>query len=923
MHVDIRLLGGFEVVVDGERRAEDAWRRRQAAALVKLLALARDQRLLREQVIDALWPELLVEQAAPRLHKAAHYARAALDARDGVVLAGETVSLFPRATVEVDVRRFDRAAEAALSDGDERRAAEAVDLYRGDLLPEDVYEPWTQEAREARRLRYLQLLRELGRWEQVIAAEPADELAHLRLVEGHLARGDRASALGGLDRMERIWQRELGAELSATAVELRDRALALPVVASSGGVQRRAAALAAVPLPTTPTVGRARDIAGVLEVLEHSRVVTLLGPGGVGKTRLAIEVALRYSQANSVDACFVDLTKVDNAALVPELVARELGIHLGPRSAAEPVLQEALRGRSLLLVIDNFEHVVDAARLVGDLVRWSPDVRVLCTSRARLHVTGERVVDVAPLRLEPDDVSAARTNRPADAVALFDQVATAVDPSFRLDADYDTVDRICRALDGLPLAIELAAGHVRTLPPSLLLSRLGARLGSPTGAARDMPPRQHTIAATIDWSLQLLRAAEQRLFARLGVFAGAVPLEAVERICAEPGEDVVDALSRLVDQSLVRRVDGRDGEPRFVLLDLLRERARELLGADGTAEVGARHATYVLEVLGDLDERQWTDAAHRWIDDINAWLAEVRSAHGWARQCGDAQLAARITACLGTYWHREGHHAEGRRWVADALAHEAALDAHLVARLHLVAGLVEWTRDVLTAREHWSESVRRYRAVGDDRYLAYSLAMVAGTYLLDPDGYEVAMRLVDEGIALARRVGERPLTAQALNVKGELARVHGNDALAGAAYEEGRDLAAAAGDAAHLSMFLGNLGYLAVHRGDHDEALRLGRDALRLSWSLGRRMMTAWLVSELAGPELGLGRPQRGALLVGAADHAFAILGVDRHPGDLPEHDRVLAGLREALGEKRFELHYAEGGRLSLDEAVTVALADG
>ena len=607
---------------------------------------------------------------------------------------------------------------------------------------------------------------------------------------------------------------------------------------------------------------------------------------------------------------------------MPGLIARELGLHVESTSDAERVLEEALWGRTLLLVLDNFEHVAEAAGIVGRLARLSPDIRVLSTSRARLHVSGERVFDVAPLALEAAPAPSGTRTVPGDAVALFEQVATAVDPQFRLSPHLADVVSICRTVDGLPLAIELAAGHVRTLPPPLLRARLGARLGSPTGTARDAPLRQQTIPATIDWSLQLLATDDQILFARLGVFAGAVPLRAIEEVCGTADMDVVDGLTRLVDHSLVRRVPGPRDEPRFVLLELLRERARELLGEHDETGVRDRHAAYAASFVEEVDERRWTDLADRWLDVFAESLAEIGAAHDWSQQRGDVRLAARITAGLVGFWHREGHHVEGRRWVSAALDQADGLDDRLRARLHLAAGFVEWPRDLLVAREHLAQAISAFRALGDDRLLSYALALSSVTYLGDPESHETALALAEESIELARRTGELPLIAQALNVKGEVARVHGDDEMARRAYEEGRDLAAAAHDESHLGMFLGNLGFLADHRGDYVEARRLTREALRLCWPLGRRMLAAWMLAELAGPEAGLGRPELGARLLGASDQALSVLGVNRHPSDLPEYNRVVVRLCEQLGEDGYRRLHSEGARLSLDDAVGIALAE-
>lgn len=915
MRVDIILLGSFSVVVDGRPIPDQAWRRRSAAALVKLLALQPGRRLPRERLVDLLWPDLLLDQAAPRLHKAAHYARVALGTPGGVVLSGDSVSLLPDAHIVVDADRFDAATDGYQSSGDLTAARAALEVYAGDLLPEDAYEPWTAEARHRLHARYVELLRATGRWTELVAAEPLDEEAHLRLVHVHLHDGDRAGALRQLDAMDRLWQEELGLEPGRVARALRADVEALPPFDPGRGSGGRGATR--LPRPATPTVGRESDIASILAMLEQTRLVTLLGIGGVGKTRLAAEVAHRYTEARSQRGCFVDLTKVREPELVAGLVAGELGIHSGSAGNVVQVLNEALRRQSLLIVLDNFEHVVDAADLVPEMIQWSEDLRVLVTSRARLRIAGEQVFDVDPLPVEPE----AGTSVQADAIALFEQAARAVDPGFDLAHSLADVTAICRSVDGLPLAIEIAAGHLRTLPPPLLRARLADRLASTAAVGRDVPDRQQTIPDTIDWSLALLDPAEQRLFTRFAVFNGAVPLEAVEYVCADPDadEDVVDALSRLVDQSLVRRTTGRSNEPRYVMLELVREHGRALLG-DELDAVAARHAECVAAFLEDLYDRRWTDAAGRWVDDITELLGEVREAHQWADARGELVLTARITAGLGTYWHLEGHHVEGRRWVGEMLAHEDGLGDVLAARLRLAAGFLEFPRSQTVARTHWQRSTHLFRRLGDTRLLAYSLAVKAATYVGDPSRYERALQLGDEALALARKVDEPALIAQVLNIRGELTRVAGDDALAREAYEEGLELSTALGDEGYVSVFLANLSYLASHRGEYDEASRLIREALRICWALGRRLMAAWTVSELAGPEHGLGRSELGAVLVGAADDALHSLGTGRHPGDLPEHERVVAGLRAALGDERYTRLHAEGARMSLDEVVALVL---
>ena len=294
MRVDINLLGGFSVVVDGRPVAAHAWTRRNAAALVKLLALRPGRRLPREQVIDLLWPDLLLDQAAPRLHKAAHYARAALGIQTAVVLSGDAVALLPDARVVVDVELFDKAASDYGSGGDPSSAEKAIELYTGDLLPDDLYEPWADGERERLRICYLGLLRSTGRWADLLAAEPLDEEAHLRVVHQYVEDGNRGQALRHLDSMAQLWRDELGAEPGAAAQALRAQVQAMVPFDPARVIPNRDATR--LPRPATPTIGRADDMSRVLAMLDRHRLVTLLGVGGVGKTRLAAEVAYRYAE---------------------------------------------------------------------------------------------------------------------------------------------------------------------------------------------------------------------------------------------------------------------------------------------------------------------------------------------------------------------------------------------------------------------------------------------------------------------------------------------------------------------------------------------------------------------------------------------------------------------------------------------------
>ena len=407
---------------------------------------------------------------------------------------------------------------------------------------------------------------------------------------------------------------------------------------------------------------------------------------------------------------------------------------------------------------------------------------------------------------------------------------------------------------------------------------------------------------------------------RLGVFSTPVPLEAVEQVCDDNGHDLVDALTTLCDHSLVRRSTDDGGRTTFGLLHLLRQRARQLAENHDLTDVRRRHAGWAVSVLNDDD--RVGDALARdetWADAVTRLMPDIRAAHHWAAE-NDLPLAAQIAARLGPYWHREGHHDEGRDWVRSALGNAAGLDEELVAQLLLAAGIVEWPRDQGAARTHWTRAISLFSNLGREHDLAYATALAAVSHVGIPDDYRDALSQCEDAIALARRVGDRALIARTLNMKGELARVAGDDALALEAYQEGHDLAVAAADDASVPLFLGNLSFLADHRGDHLEALRLSVDALQRSWAAGRRMMSAGMLSQVAGGvHLALGQPDLAARLIGASDQALSTLHVDRHPCDVPEYDRIVSGLRGSLGRDDCDRLHQAGRSMPLDDAVKLA----
>lgn len=675
-----------------------------------------------------------------------------------------------------------------------------------------------------------------------------------------------------------------------------------------------------LPLPASELVGRAADLEQVEALLDRAGLVTLVGPGGVGKTRLAIESARRWTQGG---VAFVDLTRVRRPSEVMQEIAGSLGLRVDGPDRAVATICDLLAGHRLLLVLDNVEHVVDAATEITELTRTLGELTVLATSRERLRVDGERVHLVDPLatsRSLSDEPDA----RPA-AVELFERLARSVDPGIDVERYRADIDRICVAVDGLPLAIELVAGQIGTLPPDMLAARLRERMRSTSTARRDLPERHRTMDDTIDWSLQLLDRDQLALFTRLGVFATDASLDAIEEVCRDERlADPLEVLPRLVDTSLVRRRFGTDGTPRFGMLELLRARAGELLAADDeAAPIRRRHADVVARCVEEIDDRRWDDLLATWVDRLAELLPEVRRSFDWAAGNGEWETAGRLAGSLGAFWHREGGRAEAHRLLDLVGAHTDALTEPTRARVLLASGLVGWhDGDLAAAHTALARAGELFGRTGDDARRTLARAFLALSTLDDPDRSRWATAELDHAVESARTASRPGLLVEVLNARGEYARTAGDDEAARRSYEEAATRAEEIGDRTMHSVALANLSYLACHDGRFDEARDIARKALRLCAAEGRRLMAAWSVHELAGPASGLGEHELAARLLGASGHAMTNLGSDRPPSDRIEDERVVAEVIEALGKERYRELATAGATLSLDQAIALALGD-
>ncbi len=638
-----------------------------------------------------------------------------------------------------------------------------------------------------------------------------------------------------------------------------------------------------LPAAPNPLIGREHDEAAAVHLLTHdeTRLLTLTGPGGVGKTRLAMQVAEGLHDRYADGVVFVSLTSLNDSNLVIAAVARALGVPARGESSLLEIVSAHLRDRRMLLVLDNFEHVVEAGPAVTALLAACRRLTVLTTSRAPLHIQGEHELAVPPLAT-PDAAPlppAADLARYAS-VALFVSRARAAQPSFAVtEANAAAIVAICRRLDGLPLAIELAAARVKLLPPPALLGRLdGDPNATPlrllTGGARDAPARQQTLRNTIAWSYDLLLAEERRVFQSLAVFAGGATLEAAEAVCAAGADEalglpnVLDVLFSLVDKSLVRVVESAgdvavDGGSRMIMLRTIREYGLERLEASGEWEaIGARHAAYYLALAERAAPGLTGPEQSAWLARLGREEDNLRAALDWASRSGESggrdgetglngpEIGLRLGSALWRFWHTRGQVSEGRAWLEKllALSRQVGDDAPSLAprarALDAASALATEQGDHQRAATLLEESLRLYRRLGDRRGAA-TTTNILGSVALRQGDYRRATALYEECLAARRDLDDPRGTAVALNNLGIVARYEGDHQRAASLYEESLAIKRTLSDPHSVALSLNNLGVVALDRGDDERAAVLFAESLALFEEQKGRWGIALLLTNL------------------------------------------------------------------------------
>jgi predicted ATPase/DNA-binding SARP family transcriptional activator/Tfp pilus assembly protein PilF len=994
----VRTLGTFVVMHGDTAVPASAWRRRSVPALFTRLLSARHQRLHREQLIDDLWPELDPSLASRELHRAMHALRTILGqagAADGAVRhEGEMIVLEPASTAQpgghwLDAELFERAAGTAVQGQDRTACREAVRAYGGTYLPDDPYSEWVALRREELRGRYLSLLVRLAelsgtagdRLEEeqclrsVLREDACQEDAAAALIGLLGSAGRRTDALRVYHALATALDANLGLAPSSVVETLRARLLESDVARAP--VEHRSPAPVSplsgnLPAAVNSFVGRGWEIGEIQELLTHTRLVTLTGPGGCGKSRLALEAARGLEERYPAGMWLIELAALLDASLVPWMLGTALGLpaetmgKVGAALIAE--LRAFLRPRRVLLVLDNCEHLIGAcAELVGTLLAGCPDLRVLTTSREALRIGGETTWLVSPLA-----TPAGRSLSPAvllqgEAVRLFVDRAHAARPGFALtEHNASAVLQICRRLDGLPLALELAAARLGTLPVEAIADRLDDCFALLTGGSRTALPRQQTLRATMDWSYGLLSPAQQCLLRRLSVFVGGCTSEAAAAMGAaesgdRPCEPVEEFLAELTHRSLVQ-VSDQTGSARYSLLETVRHYAREQLITSGeSAGIHDRHRAWYLDQLSragaasTTERGSWLSRLALDIDNIRAVLASCKLS-GSGRQAMLLRGEPIAQLCL-----MRGYVTEGRRWLGAALHDGNETIAQRAVALNALAILASEQGDYLEANLLYEEGLAAFTGLGDsygaarvlinqgnvakyqgdpvraralyragtqyarDHGHAGLLAIALnnqGTLSIELGEYEAARTALEESLELKRQSGSQSGVVQVLLNLGEVARADGDIAHAEARYEEALALALAIGDRSHVALLHYNLGLMAAARHSNVRAAVEFRHGLREEQELGNKRRIAANLEGLAALAATPDHARRAGRLLGAATRLREEIGAPIPDVDRPNHERSMAIVREVLGGADSAKALADGRAMTLDMTIVQALDD-
>ena len=673
-------------------------------------------------------------------------------------------------------------------------------------------------------------------------------------------------------------------------------------------------------------IGRDTELAEITQLLRQTdvRLLTITGVGGTGKTRLAQAVAHNALTEFADGVYFINLSAIESAELVVPIIAQTLGVREESGKPLKERLREHLREKKPLLVLDNFEQITQAAPQVGELLSASANLKILVTSRVRLYLRFEHEFPLQPLAVPAQERLGLSELQENPAVALFVERAQAVKPAFALtEENAPSVAEICRRLDGLPLAIELAAVRIKLLAPQAILTRLTNSLKLLTGGARDLPARQQTMRGAIQWSYDLLEAEEKKLLNRLAVFAGGFALEAAEAVANAEGDlsvDLLDAVASLVDKSLLALREMADGEPWFRMLEVVREFALEALETSGeAAEVKHLHAGFYAQLAETAEPELKGGKAAEWLETLEQEHDNLRFALEWSL-AGEPKTALRIVGAIFIFWNKRGYLSEGSKWTRAALERNGAeADTKLRAKAYWGIGGLSWRQGDLEAAELFNqESLRLAREIDDKYWICRSLGGL-GRVKMEQGDLSQSKALAEESLAIARELNDKTQISFMLNSLGEIARQQEDYESAREFYEEALVLARQESLKALISVLTQNLASVACFQGDNNAALSFALESLKISEELGDKINIGIALGIFAALAAATGETEKAARLFGAMQAIYDAIGYKLIKADQIFFDRYTNQARVAMGDEAYEAAFREGQMMRLKKAIALA----
>jgi len=954
--LEVRLLGAFEVKRDGKPVAISS---RPAQGLFAYLVLTAGTAHRREKLAGLLWPDSTEEGARDYLRHALWKIRKAIEPAsskgksDSYIRADDIhVRFNPESKYSLDAATIRNIGDNTSS----RELMEALSLYEGELLP-GYYEDWVllerehlQAVYEQKMARLLALLQDEGRWldilkwgEQWISFGQKPEPAYRALMNAHAAKGDMSKVAATYERCIKSLK-EFGIEPSEQTKELYENLKSGKETPKTISITTKSLVKevsTTIPIPLTSFIGREKELKDIAKLLSASRLLTLIGPGGVGKTRLAIQTAHDSIKKFKAGVCWVELVGLQDGSLIPQEIAQTLDVREVSNQPMIETLKTHLKSKELLLVLDNCEHLIEAcAQTVEGLLGACPKLKILATSRERLDLFNETTWNVPSLPLpEMRGSLSLKQLREFASIELFVERAGNVKSDFVLtEQNASPVTQICNRLDGIPLAIELASARIKVLSVDEIASRLNDRFSLLTSGSRTALPRQQTLRAAIDWSHDLLTEPEQILFRRLAVFAGGFTLEAAEAVCSQrelKRSDILNSLGRLVDKSLVIvEADSEISETRYRLLETIRQYALEKLAGIGEAqEVRDQHLEFFVRLAEQAEANTFGAESWGYTMRMNQELDNIRAAMDWSIQTLQATTALRLAAAMTNFWpvglndigYLNNSVREWRGLISKALALPEGLN-HTPERAKALnaSGLFYWS-GMSTGSPHLEieQALSIGRELEDNSVIATSLCNL-GLIENIQGNYARARSLLQQGLDLLQESGleSRREYLYAQMFLGDVALNQDDLQEAQRLYEQCSSTLREIHDGNWLAYIVRRLGQLAWHRGEFEEATELCKESLNLNQALMYDRGVIMCLSAFAGIALARGKALPAAHLFGAVSALLTARTIRLLPIDQIEYDRNVSSLRSQLDLATLENAWAKGAKMTLEDAVAFALEE-